>query len=138
MQPASCSRSARVIRQLSKTFHRFVGDERGVAFVFSSLLMTALIGISALAAEVGLVLLTQARLQSSTDAAALAGAQDLNAPVAGTYLTSVRNYSASATFSGRNQLPGQTVAVDVQTRCLTSVMLTCGGTDSANALVVTQ
>jgi hypothetical protein len=52
-------------------------DERGQVFVFTVLALTVLLGMTALALDVGHWFRTQRRLQGTADAAALAGAQAL-------------------------------------------------------------
>jgi Flp pilus assembly protein TadG len=125
-----------ILRKLAAFRH----DQGGMALVFSALVMVVMVGFSALASEIALVMLTKARLQTSTDAAALAGAFDLNAPTAGSYHSSARRFSASAADSGLNQLPGRPVTVDVQKKCLASFAVNgvCPGSDAANAIQVTQ
>lgn len=56
---------------------RRVGDEHGQAFVYTVLFLVVLLGMSALAIDVGSWFRAQRQLQIAADAAALAGAQEL-------------------------------------------------------------
>jgi len=53
-------------------------ERRGQVVILAALMMTALAGMSALVLDVGTLMLTKSQLQTAADAAALAGANDLN------------------------------------------------------------
>ena len=61
---------------------RFLKDDNGSAAVMVALALVALIGFSALVVDVGFLFMTRAKLMDTSDAAALAGAQELPASTA--------------------------------------------------------
>lgn len=52
--------------------------EGGQVLVLAALMMTVLMGIAALAVDVGMVTVTKSKLQNDADAAALAGAMEIS------------------------------------------------------------
>lgn len=115
------------------------GDSRGTVAILSAVSMVGLIGVTGLSVDVGMLLNRQAQLQASTDAAALAGALNVNqgsggtaVSVATTYSAVQGNYNASPNFSV-TMSTGYPVL-----KCLTSTGVTCVGADSANAIEVRQ
>jgi len=87
-------------------------DERGQVFVLSAVIMTALIGMTALVLDVGSWFRAQRQLQATADAAALAGAQALpdSTQTASQWALSYANdngggvAAADVTFNGSNQI----------------------------------
>lgn len=75
---------------------KFVRDENGQALALFALLVTVLLGFTALAIDTGMMTFEKAKLQKAADAAALAGAQDL--PAAGNAT------SAALDYAGKNGL----------------------------------
>jgi Flp pilus assembly protein TadG len=69
--------------------------ERGQVLVVVALALVALLGIAAFSIDVGYAYYAKRQLQSATDAAALAGAQDL--PNATTALATATSYAAADT-----------------------------------------
>ena len=67
--------------------------ERGQVLPVVALALVALLGISAFAIDVGFAYYAKRQLQSATDAAALAGAQDL--PNSATALSTAASYAAT-------------------------------------------
>lgn len=59
--------------------HTFRGDQRGVISIMFALLLTVLLGISALAVDIAYLLTVKNQLQNAADAAAMAGANYLYA-----------------------------------------------------------
>lgn len=87
-------------------------DERGQVFVLSAVIMTALLGMTALVLDVGSWFRAQRQLQATADAAALAGAQALpdSTQTASQWALSYANdngggvAAADVTFNGSNQI----------------------------------
>lgn len=105
--------------------------ESGQVIVLVAVALAVLLGMAALTVDVGFAYYAQRSLQASADAAALAGAQELQ--VGGDADTVARKYAASA--GGKNQrdnIPG--VHTDVETKCISAV----GPCDPVNAVVVTE
>jgi Flp pilus assembly protein TadG len=106
--------------------------ERGQILTVVALALVALLGISAFAIDVGFAYYAKRQLQSATDAAALAGAQDL--PAATTAVATATSYATAnkpANLSGIN--------FTYQTKCTaTAVIATgCNAAVNPNAIVVT-
>jgi hypothetical protein len=80
----------------AETFlHRVLRDESGAAAILVAVAMFALIGFGALAVDVGYLFYAQSALQTSANAAAMAGAQDIGIG-SGTPYTTATYYSAVA------------------------------------------
>jgi Flp pilus assembly protein TadG len=123
------------------TLRRLWRDRRGVTAVVTAISMVVLVGFAGFAVDVGHILYVQRALQASTDAAALAGAMDINCCTAspGKALTTATSYSS--TTGGQNTLPGLTVTMASGSpveKCLTSIAISCTGPDSANAIQVSN
>lgn len=129
---------------ISKMIRALAGlwrDRRGVTGIATALSMVVLAGFAGLAIDIGHVLLVQRELQASTDAAALAGAYDINccSSAPGTAITTAKSYSAVA--GGKNAISNVTVTMASGyplEKCLTSTGISCNGPDNANAIVVKQ
>jgi Flp pilus assembly protein TadG len=104
-------------------------DERGQSLVLVVLFLVVLLGISALVLDVGHAYLVQRRLQASTDAAALAGADGLPTVAAATALANQYGAGGSNTPIGVDN-----VQMSVSTSCLA----TAPGCSPANAVSVTE
>ncbi|HEX4198954.1 MAG TPA: pilus assembly protein TadG-related protein [Caulobacteraceae bacterium] len=122
------------IRKLNQLWR----DARGVTAVTVALSMVVIIGITGLAIDIGHVELVQRQLQTSTDAAALAGAYNINT-TAGSAITVAKSYSSTA--GNKNVISGVTTTMASGypvLKCLTSISLSCVGSDSANAIQVSE
>jgi len=64
-------------QQIKNVILRCYGNKHGTVFVLVAFLLTVLIGVAALAVDIGYVAISRNQLQNSTDAAALAGAGKL-------------------------------------------------------------
>ena len=106
--------------------------ERGQILAVVVLALVALLGIAAFAIDVGYAYYAKRQLQSATDAAALAGAQDL--PAASTAILTATEYAAANTPANLSNLD-----FTYETKCTaTSVIATgCSALVNPNALVVT-
>ena len=114
-------------------------DSRGTVAIISAMSMVGLVGVTGLSVDVGMLLNRQAELQASTDAAALAGAMNINQGSGGTAASTATSYGA--TSGNLNANPNFTVAMASGypvLKCLTSTGITCVGPDFANAIEVKQ
>ena len=108
---------------------RRAGAEDGQALIIIVLFLIVLLGFCALCLDVGHAYLAQRRLQSSVDAAALAGAQEL--PNVTDATTWANNYGSG----GNNNPDGlDGVTMTVSTKCIASIP----GCLPANAVVVKE
>jgi Flp pilus assembly protein TadG len=126
-------------RRAPSVLCRLRRDRSGAVAVLIGVLILVLAGFSAIVVDLGYLLYAQRSLQASTDSAALAGAQDINAGSGGTAITTAIAYSAVS--GGRNANPNLTVTMATgypQLKCLTSTGVSCSGPDSANAIVVVE
>jgi Flp pilus assembly protein TadG len=120
---------------------RFRRDRRGASAVIMAVMMVVLAGFAGFAIDVGHVLYVKRALQASTDAAALAAAQDINccSSTPGKAITTASAYGA--VVGGKNTIQGVTASMvsgyPVE-KCLTSISVSCVGPDSANAIQVKQ
>jgi putative Flp pilus-assembly TadE/G-like protein len=116
----------------SRTASTAPSREQGQVLVLALIfIVVVLLGMAALVVDVGYAYYAHRSLQSSADASALAGAQELP--------DSARAQSVANSYGGQNggknahnNIPG--VATTVTTKCLTSIP----GCDPVNAVVVTE
>ncbi len=131
---------------MASRFRAFWKDPRGVTAPIVAIAMVGLIGMAGLAIDLGRAFYVSRSLQASSDAAALAGAMDINCcttPPGGTpkAITTAREYSGIV--GGRNRTPGQTVTMAAgypQLRCFQNILNPppCPAPDNANGIVVRQ
>ena len=120
---------------------RLRGDRRGAAAMFVAAGLVSALGSAAFVVDLGNAMVARRSLQASTDAAALAGAADINCCTAqvGKALITARSFSAAA---GNANASAKMVASITpgypQLKCLASTGVSCTGPDSANAIVVRQ
>jgi Flp pilus assembly protein TadG len=115
------------------------GDRSGAVAVVVGALIFVLVAFSAIVVDLGYLFYAQRSLQASADSAALAGAQDLNVGVGGTASSMAITYSGVS--GSKNANPNLTVTMASgypQLKCFTSTGVSCGGSDSANAIVVKE
>ena len=121
-------------------------DRRGATAVTVGLFMTLLIGMTGFVIDIGHVMYVQRELQASADAAALAGARELNCCTTSIASSTATAYSAawtSSTVPGPNKnvdpnLYVQMVSGYPQLKCFTSTGISCTGPDNSNGMVVKQ
>jgi hypothetical protein len=90
-------------------------DESGQAFVFVVLFLAVFLGLAALVLDIGHAYYADRSLQASTDAAALAGAQEL--PDSGTAIGVAHTFSGtSGSKNARENVPGVTTEASVECR----------------------
>jgi hypothetical protein len=107
------------------------GGERGQVLPLVVMALVALLGIAAFAIDVGYAYYAKRQLQSATDAAALAGAQDL--PNGATAIATATSYAAANTPANLSSF-----SFAYQVKCTnTAVIATgCNAAVNPNALVV--
>lgn len=126
-------------RDMKSFFGRLHSDRSGVVAILVALSMVSLAGFTGLAVDVGNVYYAKSKLQASADAAALAGAQDINAGAGGTAISTATSYSAAAGQKNASSTLTATMASGYpKLKCLTSTGVSCTGPDSANAIQVKQ
>lgn len=117
-----------------------LADDRGAFSVLAAIVAAVVLGIAGLGIDFGYVYYCQDRLQTSTDSAALAGAEEINVGGGGTAPTVATAYSSSGAGSlnsytqvTASMAPGYPVL-----KCLKSIGVSCSGPDNANAIEVSQ
>ncbi len=86
---------------------KYFTDQRGVSAVIMALSIVPIAGLMGLAIDISHVVLVKQELQASTDAAALAGADQIND--GGDAIGTANSYSGVG--SGKNPVPAQTVSM---------------------------
>ena len=111
-----------------------VEDQSGQVLPMVVVMMIGLLGMCGLTMDVGRVFIAYRQLQSSTDAAALAGASTMPDSTASSVAT---GYSGA---SGDVNAPftGTTVTTTVTMKCLSSLSAACAAPTNANAIRVTE
>jgi hypothetical protein len=139
-------------RELGWSFRRLREDESGAVIVVVAIMITALIGLAALAIDIGNLAYTQRRLQATADMAALAGAAEIGCTTcaSGTENTAANLYSGTA--GSKNAQPNLTITMVSgypKGRCLTGFGANsgvfynahtgaCTGLDGYNAMEVQE
>jgi hypothetical protein len=114
---------------------KFWMDRRGATTLIFAMALVPLIGMMGFAVDVGHALQVKQSLQASTDAAALAGAQDISNG-SGDPVATAKLYSAGT--GGKNTINNLTVTATVTAKCFTSTGAACVGALTANGLIVQQ
>jgi Flp pilus assembly protein TadG len=106
--------------------------ERGQVLLVMALALVALLGVAAFAIDVGYAYYAKRQLQSATDAAALAGAQDL--PTGATAIATAASYAAANTPAN---LSGLTFTYTTKCTATSIIATGCVANVNPNELVVT-
>src|SRR4051794_8957490 len=106
--------------------------DRGQILPIMTLVLIALLGVGAFGIDVGYAYYAKRQLQSATDAAALAGAQDL--PTGATAIATAQSYAAANTPANLSAL-----SFTYKTSCTAKALagLGCNAATNPNALTVT-
>jgi len=115
---------------------KLFNDRHGTVAIMAAGVITGVAGLAALSVDIGNVARAQQQLQNTADLAAMAGAANITA---GTGIATANAYSAVAT--DQNASSGMTVTMASGypvLKCFTSTGVSCGGSSSANAIVVKQ
>ncbi len=89
-----------------------IKNEKGVSAVIVVLLLVVLLGIGALAIDIGYLACAKNECQNAADAAALAGARQLGENYANKTDLSYNVKTVAATTAGKNKAAGQPVVLD--------------------------
>jgi Flp pilus assembly protein TadG len=116
----------------------YARDRRGVTTVVFALCLTALLGFVALGVDLGHLYAARIRLQAATDADALAAAQVINQGTAGQALTVATTYGPGANQQNAGIYNATFVSGYPKLLCLTSTGVSCTGSDSANAIRISE
>lgn len=116
-------------------------DRRGSTIPIVAVAFVVPAGLAGFVVDASHAYAVQRSLQASTDAAALAGAQDINccASTPNQAITTATSYSAVA--GGRNVITNVTVTMASGypvLKCFTSTGVSCNGSSAANGIVVRQ
>lgn len=121
---------------------RFWRSRRGATAITITLLMPLLIGMAGFVVDVGHIIYIQRQLQSATDAAALAGAHDINCCSTQPGKADITATTYSAVVGDKNALPSGVNATMVSgyplLKCFNSTGVSCSGPDNANGIEVRQ
>jgi Flp pilus assembly protein TadG len=116
------------------SFLRLRRDRRGGVAMLVGISIVALVGMGTLVIDVGNVINAQQMLQASSDAAAMAAAQDI-----GSTIDPNATATAYSSVAGNNNAKANlTVTMTSRLKCFTSTGVTCIGSPLANGIVVTQ
>ncbi len=128
------------MRKIATKLRRIVSDDRGQVLPMVAVIMTCMLGMAGLTADVGHMIYCHQQLQDTTDAAALAGAQALPYTTATTIATS---YSAvTGGKNARGSLPNVTMVTGYpKLKCFTTLQnmgMACTSPSNANGIQVRQ
>jgi Flp pilus assembly protein TadG len=126
-------------RRIISCLLRLHRDRSGVVAILAGVLIVALVSFSAIVIDLGFLFYAQRAIQSSADAAALAGAQNLNVGAGGTAISTAISYSGvSGDDNAKANLTITMASGYPQLKCFTSTGVSCTGPDSANGIVVVE
>ena len=128
------------MKSIPNALRRFRSDDRGQVIPLVAVILTFLLGMAGMVADLGHLMYCRAQLQAITDAAALAGAQALPNTTATTVAT---NYSAVAgAQNARSNLPNVTMVSGYPAlKCLSTLKnlgMACSSPSNSNAIQVRQ
>ncbi len=114
--------------------------QRGQVLALVPIILIGLLGVGALVIDLGNVYIARRQLQVATQAAALAGAQQLNTSSASAAENAADNYSALTGDKNSNpDLTGVTMVSGYpKVACLSTTGVTCYSSSGANAIVVEE
>jgi Flp pilus assembly protein TadG len=121
-------------------------DRRGATAVTVGLSMVVIVGMAGYVIDVGHVMYAGRQLQATADAAALAGARQINCCKTSSAVSTATAYSAvwqSSTIVGTNSNATSALYVQMasgypQLKCFSSTGVSCTGPDNANGIVVKE
>jgi hypothetical protein len=114
-------------------------DERGSLAAMVGFGIVAFVGFAAIVVDVGYLVYAKRMLQASTDAAALAGAQDINRGTSGTAIATATSYSGtSGAQNARANLNVAMASGYPQLVCFSSTGISCSNANNANGIRVKQ
>jgi Flp pilus assembly protein TadG len=116
-------------------FRRLRRDQSGAVAMMVGISIAALVGVGTLTVDLANVVNAQRTLQASSNAAALAGAQEIGSATANPNVTATTYSSVAGNKNARGNL---TVTMTSVLKCFTSTGVTCTGSPLANGIVVNQ
>jgi Flp pilus assembly protein TadG len=112
-------------------------DRRGAVAILTAAVIVPMLGVGAIAVDVGYAITEQRSLQASTDAAALAGARAIGSTT--NPVTAATTYSAvTGNQNARLNLTVTMASGYPMLKCFTSTGVKCTGSPSANGIQVKQ
>jgi Flp pilus assembly protein TadG len=126
-------------RRITSFLGHVWGNQNGAVAILAGVMIFALLAFSAIVVDLGYLFYAQRSLQASADAAALAGAQNINLGTGGTAISTAISYSAVS--GGKNVNANLTVTMASGypvLKCFTTTDVPCTGPDSANGIVVVE
>ena len=123
----------------TSSFRRLLRNERGGLSIMAAGWIAGFTSLCGVTVDVGQVMQVKRALQTSTDSAALAAAQDINAGSGGTAVATAISYSSVAgNKNADSRYTASMVSSYPKLMCLSSTGISCTGPDNANAIVVKQ
>jgi hypothetical protein len=110
-------------------------NQSGAVAMIVGVSIAALVGVSTLTVDLANVINAQRTLQASSNAAALAAAQDIGSATVNPNVTA-STYSSVA--GNKNAMANLTVTLTSVLKCFTSTGVTCAGSPPYNGIVVNQ
>jgi Flp pilus assembly protein TadG len=126
-------------KHLKSLWRRLRLDQHGSVAALVGFGIVAFVGFAAIVVDVGYLVYAKRMLQASTDAAALAGAQDINRGTSGTALATATSYSSAAgNLNARANLNVTMASGFPQYVCFSSTGISCSNANNANGIRVKQ
>jgi Flp pilus assembly protein TadG len=133
-------------REIASFAHRLARDEGGAVIALVAIMMVAMIGLAALAVDVGNLVYAQMRLQAVADFAAQAGAEVISCGscTATSPITAAESYSGATNanttpvYNTQSGLSISLVSGYPKALCVSAVTSPCGGPSNANIVVVKE
>jgi Flp pilus assembly protein TadG len=127
---------------VSSLFNRLRRNRSASAAVLTAAAIVPVVGMGAFAIDLGNVISAKRQLQTSTDAAALAGARDIGSPTNDPVQTAISYSAVTGKQNARANLTATMASGYPALKCFTSTGVTClsgkSGVASANGIQVRQ
>ena len=123
------------LARIRSAIHRWRSDNRGSVAIIAGFVAIAFTLMLALVVEEARIYQATRELTAATQMSALAGAQSINCCATSTAVAMATSYGSL------NPIKGQTVTIVSgypKLKCLTTINVSCTGTDNANAIQVSQ
>ena len=113
-------------------------DNRGATALIVAMAIVVLVGMAGFVIDIGHAYAVQRTLQASSDAAALAGAQDIPTSSAQAIATATAYSSVAGNKNAVSTVTATMVSGYPQVKCFTSTGVACTGPSGGNGIVVKQ
>ena len=123
------------LTRIRSAIGRWRSDNRGAVAIIAAFVAIPFSLMLGLVVEEARIYQAIRELNAATQMAALAGAQDINC------CTTSKAVATATTYGSLNPIKGQTITMVSgypKLKCLTTINVSCTGTDSANAIQVSQ